>query len=132
MSPTDQGVWEIREVSFSDIAPLKRAAAVDRVTLRDLKNTRWFAAVVQDGLIVGSAGLTSLKFKTRIRGVWVAKAYRGQGIGAAFTSRLIAECGGHVAIVDALAYNPDHYVTRGFRAVGREKSDGTTRVILAR
>jgi len=131
MSPTDQDVWEIREVSFSDIAPLKHAAAVDRVTLRDLKNTRWFAAV-RNGLIVGSAGLTSLKSRTRIRGVWVAKAYRGQGIGSAFTSRLIAECRGKITIVDALAYNPDHYVTRGFRVAGREKSDGTTRVILAR
>ena len=109
---------------------MKRAAAADRVTLRDFKNTRWFAAIRGDGLIVGSAGLRMSKSRARIRGVWVAKACRGQGIGEAFTLRLIAECRGQVAVVDALAYNVAYYEAKGFRAVGNSDTDGATRVAL--
>lgn len=122
--------WVIKEVRFSDILPLKRAAAADRVTLNDLKNTRWFAVYRDDGLIVGSAGLTVSKSRARIRGVWVANACRGQGIGVAITSRLLAECRGQVTSVDAFAYNPAHYQARGFRVVGKTTSAGATRVAL--
>ena len=123
-------VCEIKEVQFSDIAHLRREAAADRVTLRDLKKTSWFAAYRSDGMIVGSAGLTIFKSRARIRGVWVTKACRGRGIGEAFTSRLIAECRGRVAVVDALAYNPGHYEAKGFRAIGDPDRDGATRVAL--
>jgi N-acetylglutamate synthase-like GNAT family acetyltransferase len=121
---------EIKEVEFWRIRHLRRAAADARVTLSELANTRWFAAY-RDGVILGTAGLTMMSGgRARIRGVWVDPAYRGRGIGDAFSDRLIAECRGRVSILDAFAYNPAYYLAKGFRTVGKRTTAGATRVCL--
>jgi N-acetylglutamate synthase-like GNAT family acetyltransferase len=120
---------EIKEVSFFEIRHLKRDAAAARVSLVDLLGARWFAAY-EGGAIVGVAGLTVSGSRAKLRGLWVDPSWRRQGIGAALTERRLAECRGKVAVVEAFAYNPRHYLAKGFRVVGKPTSAGATRVCL--
>ncbi len=123
-------IMEIKEVAFPDVLPLKRGAAADRVTLTDLKNTRWFAAYC-DGVLAGSARLTLLsKSRARLGGLWVAPGFRGNRISVALTDRRLNECRGRVASVDTYAYNPKPYLAKGFRVAGKTTSAGATRVEL--
>jgi N-acetylglutamate synthase-like GNAT family acetyltransferase len=121
--------FEIKEVSFSEVSPFRRDAAAARVSLKDLEGARWFAAY-QAGVIVGVAGLTVSGSRAKMRGLYVSPACRRQGIAAALTERRLVECRGKVAAVEAFAYNPRHYLRRGFRAVGKPTSAGATRVCL--
>jgi N-acetylglutamate synthase-like GNAT family acetyltransferase len=123
-------VIEIREVTFAEIAHLKRAAGADRVLLSGDQGRRWFAAFDDNARPVGTAALRFSKSGARICGVWVAPAWRGRGVGDSFTERLIAECRGKVAAVDAFAFNPAYYTAKGFKIVGKQTSAGATRVRL--
>jgi hypothetical protein len=120
---------KIKEVSYQEIAHLKKAAAKDRVTLGEMANTRWFAGY-QDGVIVAVGGLTMANGRARSRGMWVDGAWRRRGVAGALIDRHIAECRGRVAYVDAYAYYPSHYTAKGFQVVGKRTTAGATRVRL--
>ena len=120
---------EIKEVPFSEILPWRRAAAKDRVVLKEWPGERWFAAF-KSGDIVGFGGMTITKGRAKMRSDWVQPTHRSQGVASALIDRRVEECRGRASVVEAFAYDPLRYVRRGFRVVGGPTTAGATRVVL--
>ena len=99
----------------SDVVLWAHRAARERVSLKDARNTTWYWA---PGL--GCAGLMAMKGKARIKGVYVVKDHRGEGIGTALIDRLEAEAVKleGAAKIEVYAHNPSFYEARGYAVVG--------------
>jgi GNAT superfamily N-acetyltransferase len=119
----------VAEVPYEVVAEWKGQAARDHVALGPTRNTTWYAAF-RGSVIVGVAGLIRVGKLVRVKGVYVPRGLRGEGIGTFLTEAVIAaapaECD-----VEVLAYNPAFYAGRGFDTQG-EFRKGVTRLIFAR
>jgi RimJ/RimL family protein N-acetyltransferase len=94
-------------------------AAKDRVSISDTKETHWF---LLNNLLEPPAlcGLMKTSRGYRIKGVWVPKELRGNGLGTEMTLNLIdyAENTLMASRIEAFAYNPAFYEQHGFRRFG--------------
>lgn len=120
---------EVREVPYEVVAEWRSAAARDHVALGPTKNTTWYGAF-RDGVIVGVAGLLRMGKVARVKGVYVPRALRGDGIGTALTEGIIAAAPAELD-VEVFAYAPSWYQGRGFDLKG-EYRPGVTRLVLNR
>lgn len=113
---TCEAALMIEECDHAQVAHWRSAAARERVCLKSTEGTRWFRCEDR-----GCAGLLRLGSGVlRIKGVYVDRRHRGQGIGAALTEHLIrlAEEEGASAL-EVYALEPGWYEERGFVKVGR-------------
>lgn len=107
----------IREVPYAEVARWRSAAAKERTAVADSRDTSWY--VYGD---VACAGLLMVGTGVRIKGVFVAPQARGRGIGTLLTEHLIElslSCG--ATFVEAYAWNPGWYESRGFKEIGRNQ-----------
>jgi len=102
----------IEKVEYEAVAKWRSPAARDHVALGPTSNTTWWGAFRGD-VMVGVAGLIRVGRTARVKGVFVPRAYRGDGIGTELTEAVIASAPANTA-VEVFAYNPAFYQGRGF------------------
>lgn len=119
----------IREIDYTTVEPLRHAAARDGVALGPTRNTRWWGAYRGDHLC-GVAGLIAIAGVYRVKGVFVPRVLRGEGIGTQLTEAVIAAAPADRP-VEVFAYNPAFYQGRGFD-LAREVRKGVTRLVWKR
>lgn len=105
----------LSEVPFSYVEPFAASAAKEGVCLRETaRQTLWFRSAAHEGfcgLIEYGAG------KWRIKGVFVQREYRGEGIGTSMTEALIAHAIDTLKAerLEVIALNPEFYEARNFQ-----------------
>jgi len=120
---------KIKKVEYEVVAKWRSAAARDHVALGPTSNTTWWAAFRGD-VMVGVAGLIRVGKMARVKGVFVPRAYRGDGIGTELTEAVIAAAPDDLT-VEVLAYSPAFYQGRGFDLI-KETRPGVSRLVFYR
>lgn len=117
---------KIRECSFAEIKHLSGAARRERSVLSDGPNHVWFMALASHGEIVGCSCAAVLRgAEGRIKGTFVVKDHRGQGISKDLNGACLdfldnkAQCASVTAFVTT-DRNLAWYLKSGF-TVQREK-----------
>lgn len=117
----------VRQVPYEAVAVWRSQAARDHVALGPTEKTTWFAAFRGDTM-VGVAGLIRIGKVARVKGVFVPRALRGEGIGTVLTEAVIAAAPAGVP-VEVFAYNPAFYQGRGFDLQSQFRP-GVSRLVL--
>lgn len=117
----------LQPIPYEQVAPFRSRAARDHVSLSPTATTKWYGAFLDGDSLAGVCGLLIGRTFARIRGVWVPRELRGEGIGSAMTEALIEQAPRGLRL-EVLAYNRAFYEARGFRVVGQPRA-GVTRLI---
>jgi GNAT superfamily N-acetyltransferase len=121
---------KVKVVPYEAVSAWRSLAAREHVALGPTSNTTWYGAFRGSDL-VGVAGLIVVsKTRARIKGVFVPRDLRGQGIGTQLTERIL-ELAPKALDVEVLAYNPAFYQGKGFDLEGQYRP-GVSRLVYAR
>lgn len=127
--PIVKEVPVVREIPYEVVAEWRSQAARDHVALGPTSKTTWYGAFRGEQL-VGVAGLIRVGHVARVKGVFVPRPLRGEGIGTVLTEGVIAAAPDELD-VEVFAYAPAFYMGQGFDSQG-EYRKGVTRLILSR
>ncbi len=117
----DPGAVKLQAVDYEAASKYKSAAAREHVSISETQRTYWFYVVKGDEGVVGVVGLMLVSGgAVRIKGVYIQKEFRGQGIGTAVTDALETHAVNelHATTIEAYAYNRAFYEGRSYEAVG--------------
>ncbi|WP_084961791.1 ribosomal protein S18-alanine N-acetyltransferase [Thermoactinospora rubra] len=112
-----------------------------RGELADQPRSRHYVVAVEDGRIVGYAGLAAAADQADVQTIAVLAAHRGKGIGRAMFTELLAEAARRGAVevfLEVRADNPPAramYEKFGFQEIGvrrRYYDDGTDAIVMKR
>lgn len=107
--------YTIKESNFEEIKHLKSAAARDRVSISDTRNTKWFAAKSDEGKVVAVGAYMTLKTGYRRgKAYWVHPDWRHKGIGMTLVSATIGD-----APAEVFTYHPKTWAELGFVEYGK-------------
>jgi|GEM_PF-5804174 len=119
---------ELQAVDYDMAAKYKSRAAKEHVSISPTANTDWFLVAVSGSIgVAGVAGMMRLSnslngqkgVTARIKGIYVQKEFRGQGIGTKVIDALERLAGDwNATMIEVYAYNRKFYEARGYEAVG--------------
>lgn len=107
-------------VPFSRLAPYTSKAAKDRVSLKDSRNTVWFATFDLNGNLSACGGVYVMGHKARFKAIWTSPAFRSLGLGSALTDAMFrwAQDQINITLYEVYAYDAEFWQKRGFRLTG--------------
>lgn len=116
--------FEIREVTFEDLAPLHVQAKRDKnIAFKPTKNTQWFGLYLGSDL-VAFGGVISVRndFEVaRIKSGFTDPVWRGCGYGKALVDHRIAWCQAKgTKIVETISARTQFWMDQGFELTNRK------------
>lgn len=116
----------VEQVPYELVKPLRSRAAKDGVSVKDSRDTQWFAAF-HEGEIIGCAAVFDMGGRARLKAVWVDPAYRGQGVGLKLTEARMAYIEDDLMSSRVELFTRAHgdfWLSRGFSETGQVLPNG--------
>ena len=119
----------LKDVSYAFVHRYKKQAEREHVSVSNTKNTRWFAAFVDEEM-VGFGAFILVGKVARVKGIYIFPEERGLGHGGRMTEAIFEEAlNSGVGRLEAFALNPSFYEQRGWRRTATQLRSGAWKVV---